>query len=85
METSNNICILCLNLKSLELYNQSIGVLNASKCFDYMVYRVVDMDMLSEEEAKEWLTSVPIDEVTYSEIHKSLCKKLQKLMFDKIS
>ncbi|MEM8937945.1 MAG: hypothetical protein AAGC64_01205 [Bacteroidota bacterium] len=73
----NIIYLLCMNDEAFLLYEQSVGKLLESDCFDFMVYRFVDENRSYQTDIDIWSVEVEINEDIYSALHLNLCKKLK--------
>jgi NAD(P)H-flavin reductase len=76
MNTTEPEYILCANSFGMALYRESKEALMASDCYDFMVFRYPDRNIILED-LKEWKESISIDESTYRELHQNLCKKVR--------
>ncbi|WP_136468758.1 hypothetical protein [Flagellimonas onchidii] len=71
---------LCMNEEASLLFSESVQSLIDSKCFDYMVYRVVKDNGKYDADMNVWSIKVEINEGLYLRLHYNLCRKLREFV-----
>lgn len=69
---------LCMNEEASLFFSESAQSLIHSKCFDYMIYRVVKENEQYDADMDTWSIKVEINEDLYLRLHHNLCHKLRE-------
>ncbi|MEO9510984.1 MAG: hypothetical protein ABJN84_04705 [Flavobacteriaceae bacterium] len=72
--------MLCLNEEAKYLFTDSLQDLVKSKCFDFMVYKVINGKIRNLPDYDDWEETVEIDGDSFWVLHLNLCQKMGEIV-----